>query len=175
MGAVTDLYDLAVEYLEACQAALALTPGGSIERAYVSPGSPAWDCCPQLTVFVGSTGQAATSPVGGLSEGQRITKTGAINLIPLVATVLRCVPTAGEGPSWPSGPAQEAAARELLCDVWAIWNLLVRRKARNELFGGRCREMMMSPSVPVGPSGACGGWDITVLVQLDGFDPEATP
>lgn len=174
MAGVADLYDLAVEYLEACQAALALTPGGQIDRAYVSPGSPAWDCCPQLTVYVGSTAQAATSPVGGLVEGQRITKTGAVNLIPLVATVLRCVPTVGEGPSWPSGPVQEAAARELLCDVWTIWNLLVRRKHRNELFGGRCRELMMSPAVPVGPAGACAGWDITVLVQLDGFDPEAS-
>src|SRR5665811_316733 len=94
MGAATDLFDLAKEYLQACEAAVATTPGGPIARSFVSPGLPAWDCCPQLSVHVGGPVIGDTMPLAPpLQPGHRFEDTGTVNLVALTATVLRCSPT----------------------------------------------------------------------------------
>src|SRR4051812_1224440 len=87
-----DLQALAAEWLAACTAALATTDEGAIDRSFVSPGVPAFDCCPQLTVHVGGPAEGATAPLAPpLQPGHR-TSIGVVPLVPLTATVIRCIP-----------------------------------------------------------------------------------
>src|SRR6266705_1969139 len=98
MSGPNDLFDICSEWLAACEAAVAPTEGGPIPRSFVSPGPPAWDCCPQLTVH-GGYAIADTLPlIPVLGPGHRSTDQGGVVLVPLVATVLRCVPTLEDFP-----------------------------------------------------------------------------
>lgn len=166
----TDLYALAGEYLFAVRDALNATAAGAPSRGFVSPGSPAWDCCDQLTVHVSGPAMAPTSPgAGALSDAHRFNLSGYVNLVTLVATILRCVPTVDDDGGFPSPAASDAAAQVILSDLWAVWNHLANAKADGTLFGGTCREMVWAPAVALNPQGGCGGWEITTVVQLDGY------
>lgn len=65
-----DLYDQCVELLQASVDALdtihSLVPGllGAPERAFVSAGTPALDCCNQLTVSAAPIAEAPAEPLG---------------------------------------------------------------------------------------------------------------
>jgi len=170
--AATDLFDLAAEYLAACEAALVGTPGGAIGRAYVSPGAPALDCCPQLTVHAGGNEEAATAPLQPfLSPGQRARVHGSVYLVNLTATVVRCVPVLDDNGKPPSAVALEQAANETNSDVWAIWNHVLSEHRAGALFAspsGR-RELLLDAASPLDPSGGCGGWRIPIRVQLGGY------
>lgn len=171
---VGDLFDLCAEYLAACEAAVAVTPGGPITRAYVSPGPPAFDCCPQLTVHAGGVTEAATQPLSpALLPGLREALTGAVPLIQLTATVLRCVPVVGQAGSTglPSASSIQAAAVETCADVWAIWHELRKGYKDGTLFvGNACkRELFFDPAPPINTSGGCAGWQIPIRVSLEGY------
>jgi hypothetical protein len=173
VAAATDLYDLCREYLEACEEAVVLAPAGAIDRAFVSPGPPAWDCCPQLTVHAGGPSQADTAPLGPpLQIGHRISDPGAVNLVTMTATVLRCSPTLGdEGDAivLPDAAELDASAEEVLGDVWAIWNHLATRKLAGTLWAPKERELIFDPAVALNPAGGCSGWQIQIRVQLGGY------
>lgn len=172
--AASDLYDLCDEYLSACAAAVATTPGGAIDRAFVSPGPPAWDCCPQLSVHAGGPAEGDTAPLSPpLQPGHR-PKVGIVNVVAMTATVLRCVPTVDEGGRFPSPLAIDAAAQETIADVWAIWNHLLTAKRSGALFPGidgdpDQREMFLDPAVALNSAGGCAGWQIQIRVQLWGY------
>lgn len=165
------LHQVCLELLAVCAQAVEATVGGPIERRFVSPGLPAWDCCPQLTVHAGGPAEANTAPLAAaLDIGHRANVQGRVNLVLLTITVLRCVPVAGDrGLELPHPSAIEQAAAEVNEDVWAIWNHLFTEKRDGRLFGGKCRELMFAGSVSVATSGGCAGWQIPVQVELDGY------
>lgn len=168
----SDLFALANEYLEACSAALIDTPGGPIARAFVSPGLPSWDCCPQLSVHVGSPALADTAPLSPiLAPGHRATVQGQLNLISLTATVLRCAPTMAANGDFPLPATIDVCSRESYADLWSIWNHLRLSKNENTLFAPREREMIVDPAISLNQMGGCCGWQIGIRVQLNGYKP----
>jgi hypothetical protein len=173
--AATDLYDLCDEYLTACVAAVATAPGGEIDRFFVSPGPPAWDCCPQLTVHAGGPAEGDTAPLNPpLQPGHRA-EVGIVNLVAMTATVIRCVPTFDEQTGrFPDAASIDAAAQATLGDCWAIWNHLLTLKRAGGIFAGldgdaREREMFLDPAVALNTSGGCAGWQLQIRVQLWGY------
>lgn len=170
-----DLHDLAGDFLAACVESLDTIPsfapglGGAPERSFVSPGIPVWDCCEMLAVYAASVGHNDTSP-GGLASGRRDTY-GAINLVQLVATVTRCVPTVGATAldEIPLIADLEVAAAQINADGWALWNHLYNMKRAGTLLT-RCSEVYWDALSSVAPSGGCGGWTLVVRAQLDGYE-----
>lgn len=164
-----DLFELAREYLNACKDAVARAPGGPIERCYISPGPPAYDVVPQLTVHVVGPEMMSTSPLGNQAS-QRINVQGYLNLVTLAATVLRPVPVV-EGVVLPSVEAIEASTRNTLGDMWALWNHIRQQVLQKELFSypDTRREVDIAPPTPVAISGGAGGWEFRVRVRLDGY------
>lgn len=174
MAGSSDLYDLAVEWLAVCVTAVADTEGGDIERAFVSPGPPAWDCCPQLTVHVGGPSEGDTAPLSpALQPGHRTQQTGLVPLLPLTATVIRCVPTFEEGGELPSPAEQQVAAREIAEDVWSIWAHTRKAFAEGTLFPSLSgsRELIFDSALTQAPAGGCAGWQIPIRVAIGGYRP----
>lgn len=170
--AATALFDLCAEYLAACVDAVAGTPGGPITRAYVSPGNPAFDCPPQLTVHAGGPVEADTLPLSPiLMPGERTHVQGAVFLAQMTATVIRCTPTIDDNLRFPPATALEESANEILADVWAIWNFCRTAVRDGELFFREStrREVFFDPAVPVPIEGGSAGWQIPIRVQLDGY------
>lgn len=171
----SDLFDAARELLDACLAAVATTDAGAIDTAYVSPGPPALDCCPQLTVHVGGALEADTSPLSPpLQPGHRTPGTSVLPLTQLTATVVRCVPGWDEEADQPPAPAAlELAAQDTNADLWAIWNELRRAHRAGSLFtapaGPNSREFYFDAAFPVNAQGACAGWSIPFRVSLGGY------
>jgi hypothetical protein len=177
MAGPTDLYDLCSEYLDLCADAVATTPGGTIARQFVSPGAPAWDCPPQLSVHAGGAYQAETEPFRPvLQPGFRSEVPGHVPLVVLTATVLRCTPVVREDGTAPSVAALDASAAETLADLWAIWHTLHARHRAGTVFLsplGQQRAMLVDPAVSLLTQGGAAGWQIGVRVALDGY-PETT-
>ncbi len=171
-GPWDDLFDVCAEWLAAIQVALSLTEGGSIQRAYVSPpGQPIVDMyCEQLTVS-GGYAIADTLPlIPPLSPGHRTTIQGGVILAPLVATVLRCVPTLDDQTAQPPSLNElETAAVAIHSDLWAILNHTWNEHHKGVLFAPRERELFLDPAVPVSQAGGVGGWQIQVRVELPGY------
>lgn len=169
----TDLYALALEYLQACQDALSASPGGPVGYAYVAPGPPAWDC-EQLTVYVGGPVVGDTLPLQPpLQPSHRIAQTGEMLMVQMVATVLRCAPVTPDGSPAPSSE-WDATSQVTLGDVWAIWNGLRHAYLAETLFppvhaGGSKREFRFDPAVPIAISGGLAGWQVPVTVNLPGY------
>lgn len=173
MADATDLYAAASEYLAACEQAVTLSPAGAIARSFVSPGPPSVDCLPQLAVYVGGPLDANTLPLSPpLVLGRRADETGAVHLVNLTCVVARCVATLGEEGEFPDPAALEANARDVLGDVWSIWNV-VRSLYRERLIftrpDGERRELFFDGAVPLRIEGGAGGWQIPIRVQIDGY------
>lgn len=171
-----DLHALAEDFLAACVESLDTIPtfapalGGAPERSFISPGLPVWDCCEQLTVHVEALVEGDTSP-GGLATGRRAVYTRE-NLVVLVASLTRCIPTTGRGGGmdelpWPED--LEAAAAQIHADGWAIWNHIFNMIRVNE-FSDRCSEVFWDGMRAYVPSGGCAGWVLTLRVKLDGYE-----
>lgn len=172
--AAGDLHDLALEYLDACAAAVATTAGGAIAHRFVSSGLPPLDCCPQLTVHVGGPAQADTLPLlPPLQPAERTQTQGYLPLVQMTCTVVRCVPVPSESGNPPAAATLTAAALLTDQDVWAVWNWIASRHRANSLFtqpSGK-REMFMDAAFALNNSGGCGGWQIPVRVELGGYEP----
>lgn len=156
-----------------CEDAVSTTIGEAINRAYVSNGAPAFDCPPQLTVHAGGPAEADTAPLSPpLAPGQRASVTGAVHLVNITATVIRCAPIVDDRGEAPSASAIETSANEVLQDVWAIWNFTRKKHRANLLFAspsGR-RELILDPAISVPTEGGAAGWSIPIRVQLDGYE-----
>jgi hypothetical protein len=146
--AATDLFDAAAELLAACETAVSTTPGGAISRTFVSPGLPALDCCPQLSVHVGGAAEGDTAPLSPpLQPGHRTTLS-LVNLVQLTATVVRCTPVWGENEKQPPSAAEIQAAAELTnADLWAIWNVCREQHRAGTLFTAEARDRASSSSI----------------------------
>lgn len=173
MSGPTALQDAAKEYLAAVQAALATTDNPPLDRAYVSPGVPPWDCS-QVAVYVGSAVEADTAPLmPPLQPAHRVGGHRMLNMVTLTAVVIRCcVPTpTGEGPNllFPAAAEMQAVSDQTNADLWAIWNHLAQMKRAGTLFPPVRREFIFDPAVPTATSGGCAGWQVQVRVELDGY------
>lgn len=172
--AVDSLYDLAREYLVACEEAVALTPGGVIARSFVSAGAPSFDCPDQLSVHAGGPAEAETELTAPpLAPGHRSGEIGLVNIVALTATIIRCSPTVAESRGklvFPKPAELDAVARDTMSDVWAVWNHVRTRYRAKTLFfvADRRRELYFDPASPVATSGGAAGWQIPIRVQLDG-------
>lgn len=168
--AADDLFDLCGEFLDACVEALATTMGGAPGLQFVSPGPPAWDCCDAIIVYAGGPLVAETSPGSPvLAPGHRVQAYGVVNLITMTATALRCVPTLDDDGNPPTAAAMTLAAAVTNADCWAITNYCRSKQRAGLLFAPKEREVFWRPAVAVGQQGGCGGWALTVDVQLDGY------
>lgn len=172
MAGPGDLYDLAAEWLVCCEAAVATAYGGAISYAYVSPGPPPLDC-EELVVWAGGPAEANTAPLSPpLAPGFRDTVQGAVHLINLTCTVVRCVPGLNEHGRLPSVAELEDTARQTLGDVWAIWNETRQRHRGGTLFASNyARELFLEPAFPIPPDGGFAGWQVPIRVQLNGYRP----
>lgn len=173
MSDVTTLNAYAEEILAVAEAAVAVTVGGVIERAFVSTTRPALDCCPQLTVDLRSLNVEVTSPnVPAPAAGQRI-KLRVVFVAGFVITVVRCSADADlKGPdSLPSTTGIAEVARQTSEDLWAVWNALKQSWNTGTFLDGNCKGFYLDPPVPVQQEGGCVGWEIPLRVWVGGFDP----
>ena len=168
-----DLHALAEELLSACIEALDTIPtyapglGGAPERTFIAAGTPVWDCCEQLAVHVSTLTESSTSP-GGLGSGRRASF-GRVNLIRLVATVTRCIPTINDAGELPSEVELTEAAEQVNADGWALWNHIYNLIREEQLFS-LCSEVFWDGFTAANPSGGCAGWTLSLRVQMDGYE-----
>jgi hypothetical protein len=167
----TDLMALAEELLAACEDALDTVPTfapaleGAPVRSFVSPGSPAADCCPQLTVHVVGVEEAQTHG-GGLAEGRKAAFGGRINHVRLGMTLFRCVDMESQ---LPLQADLELAAEQVNADGWALWNHLYNMIRCEQLFE-KCLGVFWEGLRSMTPEGGCCGWYLSVRVTLDGYE-----
>lgn len=167
-----DLFNLADELLDACIEALDTIPGyipaldGAPTRAFVAPGRPAADCCPQLTVHeLGVTEDQLGAPVPGRSY-----MTTRQNQVTLAVTLFRCAPSAEV---LPTVTELTESSMQTSADGWALWNHLFNMVRNQELFS-QCKEVKWGPLTSLPPEGGCVGWYWPVEVVLDGYEEPAS-
>lgn len=169
MGSL-DLFDAMQAFFDVCLAALADTPAGAPECAYMTPGPPAWDSMPCLIVHTPGPSVADTFPLQPvLGPAHRIASYGSVNLIGITATILRCAPVLTEGGDLPSIAEFTAATQQSSADVWAIWNHVQEAKRTGVLFAPREREFLMDSPIAVNQQGGACGWQIGIRTELDGY------
>ncbi len=160
-------FQYAEDLLALCLDAVTATAAGAIDRVYVSPGRPAYDC-EQLTISLMSVGEAATVAPTSLSPGKRHV-TGRVNLLGFLVTVLRdCVPIL-DGDRAPEGDAIALSAAEVIEDVWAIWTYLYWAFRRGELLEGTCDSLFMDGARAVETEGTLAGFEIDFRVNIPGI------
>lgn len=173
----TDLYAMADEFLQAGISALdtliALGFDGAPERSFVSPGEPAADCCPQLTVHTISVDEAPTEPTGpgGLAAGRRASY-HRINQPSFAMTLFRCVPVPEQSLTKivpPSVADETTAAQQINADGWALWNHLYNLVRAQELWS-KCQGIFPGPLRALPQQGGCGGWLLIYRMRLDGYE-----
>lgn len=149
--------------LQAAQAAVdaaaaALGPGAP-ERRGVVLSAPALDC-EMLIAHIG--GLEARASVGEesapLSDFESLTTLATI----LVTYLGDCTPVVdGIGGAIPDIAALEAVAASIGGGAWAVWNALADLD-----FG--CRARRLGPALPINEQGGLAGWQITLVVEVDG-------
>jgi len=165
----TDLHSLCREFLDACVEALDTIPTydatlvGAPDRAFVTPGASALDCCDQLTVFVSQITEGASAPQFPKAS------TARINRVSMIATISRCIPSPDNNGNPPPALEQEAAAEQINADKWALWNHIYNL-IRDELLFSRCCDVIWGPLSALQPSGGCGGSSLLITVCFDGYD-----
>lgn len=168
-NAASRLLEVAAEALDTLTA-LGLTP--CPDRAYVSPGLPAFDC-EQLTVHATLLGEETTSPLSpNAATGQRH-KFGRVTLVTFTTSIARCLVVQTD--NVPPDPLQEdIASRQILADARVIWETYYWHSRQNTLLDAdRCSIRKMNASQPVDPSGGIAGWLINMTVEIDGYNPVA--
>lgn len=167
-----DLQALCQELLDACVDALDTIPafapalGGAPERRYISPGQSVDECCEQLTVWAAAVQPSPNTPSPSVGKAA---VTGQINTVNLVVRIIRCVPTGESGQPPDTDDLQDAAA-QINADGWALWNNLFWDVKSGLLFSV-CGEVFWDGLRSITPSGGCGGWNLLLRVELDGYEP----
>lgn len=166
-----DLYDQCVELLQASVDALdtipSLVPGllGAPERAFVSAGTPALDCCNQLTVSAAPIAEAPAEPLG-MGAGTRHQQQFRKNYVGFTITITRC----GDWTDLPPPAAQlQAIAEQTNADAWALWNYLWNLCRSGDLFS-ICGGVYFDRLAPLTPSGGCSGWVLSMRAELEGYE-----
>lgn len=170
---VSSLTAYADELLELANAALADTVGGSIDRAALSAGTPAFDC-EQITVEVLSIADAALSTQSPLGGGSRHIG-GAVTLIGFRITVARdCIRIIDEDGDPPTVEEMHEDSEKVHQDVMAIWSRVRTLMNQGELFGGRCRKLFFDGARALPIEGNFAGWTIDFRVNIPGYLNDAS-
>lgn len=167
-----DLQNLCLDLLGAAVESLDTIPNfqvvlqGAPDRAFVSPGLPALDCCDQLAVHAQQILDKPISP-GGLQAGKKCA--ARLAEVALVITITRCIPTMDDGGQWPDPEEMELAAAQTNADAWALWEHIYFLVCSEALFS-LCKEVFWDGLTALLPQGGCGGWVMNLRVTLDGYD-----
>lgn len=170
MSTVTTPTTFASQLLSICSDALQFTEGGAIDRKFVSPGVPPFDC--EMLVVIPAALTRYTRQGGALDAGHAH-RTASLFLIGFQILIVRdCIPvTLHEStPEAPSPEQYEAAAAEIDQDVWAVWNALAEAAASG-IFQGRCAEFFIDGAIALQTQGTFGGWGINIRAAIDGYVP----
>ena len=168
-----DLNDQCVAVLNAAIDALdtipSLVPGllGAPERAFVCAGTPALDCCNQLTVNAAPIGEGPFKPLDQ-GSGTRHKQQFRINQVGFQITITRCGPPGGAGVP-PSVEDQEEVAEQCNADAWALWNYLWNEERSGALFS-ICNGVFNDRLAPIPPAGGCYGWLFTFRAEVQGYE-----
>lgn len=172
MGNALDLTSFLSTVLNASIAALDEIPGfaggleGAPQRAFLTAGQPALDCCNQLTVNAATTREANLEP-GGIAAGQRHRWNVRRNHVGVNVWITRCL---SDRDAIPSIAEMEAVAEQVNADGWALWNYLFRQAELVAL----CDGLFMDALTPLQPSGGCFGWVLSFRAELAGYENGAT-
>lgn len=138
-----------------------------IQRAYVALASPALDCPDQLTVHILRMAKQPTfaaAPLLDYAQGLS-TQTASVNVVTYMVTIVRCVPTQGDGGAAPSTFDYEAASMAVLGDLWLLWHAIPAAVREGELWQG-CEQLILGPAAPVAESGGFAGWQLQITGEL---------
>jgi hypothetical protein len=166
-----DLYAQCVELLNASIDALdtipSLAPGllGAPERAFVSAGTPALDCCDQLAVNAAPIAEAPTQPLE-MGAGTRHQQQFRKNYVGFTVTITRC---ANIQDIPPPVSVLEAVAEQSNADAWALWNY-VWNLARSGGIFSLCGGVYFDRLAPLTQSGGCAGWSLSMRAELEGYE-----
>lgn len=169
VSSIDTLNDLSMGLLAAVEAALATTAAGVPGRQFVSPGTPAFDCCPFFCVHPLILGLADTRPLFPPLEPSQRPHRASINLVAFHAYVIRCVPVPNDNGDPPPAADLTASGRTISQDGFAVWDHLKKAVRAGSLFPGDLTDVFFDGGVQLDPAGGCGGWLFTVRVQLDGI------
>ena len=164
---VNSLFDLADSLLTVASAALATTDAGAPALSYLTPASPAFDCCPALIVNASSLGEDTTGPTAPLPATGRRDSYGRIILAGLTIWALRCAPKVQKDGSVLTAD-QDAVALEVMQDGWALWNG-VTCAIKNGVFEDLCSYVHIGNSLPIAEQGGCVGWQFSVRAEIGGI------
>ncbi len=178
VSTVSSLYDLAAEYLAVIVSAMATTAAGAPDRAWVSPGQPAWETeCAQACVFIPALTEEGTAPLGPPMQLGLRHKGNRVNLVTMAGFAVRCAEVS-EGNAQLYQPPFDASlsgqGRAVYEDGWAIWNALTALLKQDLVFGGPCGDVHFDLGLPLVPQGAVIGWQQTIRVELNGYTPTLT-
>lgn len=161
-------YEWARQLLEVAQNALPATIGGPIERAFVSAGLPALDCCPQLTVHTAGHGLLSTAAPGALTPGHR-NVVGQVRYVRYIITLVRCAPVPGVKGKPPPPEVQEEFAIIQNQDALAVIAAVNTAYKSGLLWGGTCREFYFDGASSLDPQGGCVGWLFNYRGSIEGL------
>lgn len=170
MATQADLFGMSLELLQRANDALATTPAGAIDRALVAVGEPAFDCCPQLSVHYVTADKDLASPNQAPLDRLHRLRGGSVNVVTMAVTAIRCVPGVTDGGALPTATELTASAEAIYTDAWTLWNELQRDLKDGTLWAGfPCREIWISPMIPVAPQGGCAGTRFLLQTALGGY------
>lgn len=167
VSTIETLTEYAQELLDLCDTALADTVGGQIDRVFLSPPAPPWDC-EQLSVEVDALGDYPLPTTSTLAGGRRLT--AAINVVSFRVVVLRdCVPGITEEGYFPDPAELTASASEGHQDVWAIWTRVRTAYREGDLFEGNCDHLWFDGATALEQSGGFAGYQLMFRAEIAGF------
>jgi hypothetical protein len=164
---VSSLTDLAQDVLAVAETCLATTTAGVPALTYISPASPAFDCCPALIVSVAALTEESTAPQTTAMDSGRRGSYGRLNLATLVVTALRCAPEMQQDGSVVVAEI-ETVTSQVLEDAWALWCGFYHAILNGD-FEGTCNDVHFDRGVAVLEQGGCCGWSFQFRAQLDGI------
>jgi hypothetical protein len=173
--AASELYDAASAILHVAAGALAFSPRGTPEAAYVAFGPPPFDtgpgtdCGDSLSVHL--TGiQVSPATIGqGTAVGADtliMTRIPIVVLGLFVVEVLRCVLIVDDE-GFPAPADLDAEASDLYQDGWIVWNTMVQTQREGGLVGSACTLLQVGDSDVIPAEGGVAGWRVPVTAQID--------
>lgn len=164
---ITSLTDLAELLLTTSEVSLAATTAGTPALSYISPSSPAFDCCPALIVHVQGLSEEVTSPTSPVAATGMRDRYARIILAQLVISALRCAPRVQVDGSVLTTDI-EAAAVEVQEDAWALWNGITCA-IKNGTFQDLCSIVHLDRAMPISEQGGCVGWQFILRTAIGGI------
>jgi len=125
-----------------------------IDRSYIAPGTPAYDCPNQLTVHV----TIMETVMNRCAARLRATYT---------ITLLRCCAVLDEDGEPPEPEEMAADAVVVLAEAWHVWSVVAGAACSRSLFDGRdCDDVLVGTMTLIEPQGGVVGWTLDVTVDV---------